>query len=460
MNNEHAIENEEIEIDLENLFLNFIVGIKKFGIILLVLIALYTGFRYFKAKLSYQPLYKCEAAFAVSTNGNDVTQLVKTYSYLLTGSMMRDIVSNELNVGTIPAQISISEVENTNFLLLQATSNDASMAYQVVSSILNNYNSTLSMVISNVELEVIVPPQENNVPINASNELQVAKQSLLLSGLVAVGILFIYALLRRTVQSGKDFRQSLHINHFASIPSYKFKKRSHKIDKRLIITNSKISQDFIDSFKLLRRRIENIQMQKGSKVFLITGCAPREGKTTIALNLAISLANKGKKTILIDGDLRTLELNQILNLNFDIDIVDIINKEILNEEIGVDSGIENLKVLSGTKKVSNSSEILSSEFVPKLLAYLKEKYDYVIIDSAPVGLLGDGKILARYCDGVIIVVRQDRIRSSTILRNIEKLADENIEIYGGVLNDTKRHFGYYGYYNKYYNYRYHYSKRN
>ena len=79
-------------------------------------------------------------------------------------------------------------------------------------------------------------------------------------------------------------------------------------------------------------------------------------------------------------------------------------------------------------------------------------FDYVIVDSAPIGLLGDGKILARYCQGAIIVVRQDKVRNSLILNDITKLADEGIEIVGGVLNGVKRNFTNYGYYSYYYRY--------
>lgn len=457
LNESSQIENDEIEIDLENLFLNFIAGIKKFGIILLCFILIYTGFRYIKAKRNYHPLYRCEATFAVSANGDDVTELVKTYSHLLTGSMMKDVVAEDLQVESIPAMINVVEVKDTNFLLLQVTSNDADMGYQVTNSILKNFNSTLNLVTSDVDLEVIIPPDQNNEPINASNHLHVAKVSLLQSGGASIVILGLYALLRRTVQSGKDFKRCLHINYLGAIPFFKFKKRSHKIDERLLVNNPRISQDFIDSYKSLRRRIENVQLQKNHKVFLITSCAPNEGKTTIALNLAISLAQKEKKVLLIDGDLRTCAINQMLSFTVKHSLVDIIKDKRLDENDAVSCGIKNLKVLGGLKKVNNSSEVLSSEFLPKLIAYYKERFDYVIVDSAPIGLLGDGKIIARYCDGAVVVVRQDKIRDSLILRDIEKLDEEGIDIIGGVLNGAKRHFKNYGYYNKYYNYRY--SKR-
>ena len=445
-------EDEEIEIDLENIFINFFVGLRKFGIVFICLIVIYTGIRYVKAKIDFVPQYSCEATFAVSANGDDVTELVKTYSYLLTGNMMKEIVSEDLGVGTLPATITVDEVENTNFLLLKVTSTNIDMAYNVVSSVLENYNSTLNLVVSNVELEVIVPPEKKDTPINQSDELKVAKMSLLQSGGVSLGILLLYALFRKTVQSPKDFKQCLHIEYLSSIPYFEFKRRNRKIDKSLLINNSKINQNFIDSYKLLRRRIENFNLKNGVNTFLITSCVPQEGKTTTALNLAISLANKGKKTLLIDGDLRMCSVGEKLMITYQCELSKIISEERLDLSDLQKTSIENLTVVGNNQKISNSGEILSSKFLPDLIKFYQQYFDYVIVDSAPIGLLGDGKILARYCQGAIIVVRQDKVRNSLILNDITKLADEGIEIVGGVLNGVKRNLTNYGYYSYYYRY--------
>ena len=445
-------EDEEIEIDLENIFINFFVGLRKFGIVFICLIVIYTGIRYVKAKIDFVPQYSCEATFAVSANGDDVTELVKTYSYLLTGNMMKEIVSEDLGVGTLPATITVDEVENTNFLLLKVISTNIDMAYNVVSSVLENYNSTLNLVVSNVELEVIVPPEKKDTPINQSDELKVAKMSLLQSGGVSLGILLLYALFRKTVQSPKDFKQCLHIEYLSSIPYFEFKRRNRKIDKSLLITNSKINQNFIDSYKLLRRRIENFNLKNGANTFLITSCVPQEGKTTTALNLAISLANKGKKTLLIDGDLRMCSVGEKLMITYQCELSKIISEERLDLSDLQKTSIENLTVVGNNQKISNSGEILSSKFLPDLIKFYQQYFDYVIVDSAPIGLLGDGKILARYCQGAIIVVRQDKVRNSLILNDITKLADEGIEIVGGVLNGVKRNLTNYGYYSYYYRY--------
>ena len=326
------------------------------------------------------------------------------------------------------------------------------MAYNVVSSVLENYNSTLNLVVSNVELEVIVPPEKKDTPINQSDELKVAKMSLLQSGGVSLGILLLYALFRKTVQSPKDFKQCLHIEYLSSIPYFEFKRRNRKIDKSLLINNSKINQNFIDSYKLLRRRIENFNLKNGANTFLITSCVPQEGKTTTALNLAISLANKGKKTLLIDGDLRMCSVGEKLMITYQCELSKIISEERLDLSDLQKTSIENLTVVGNNQKISNSGEILSSKFLPDLIKFYQQYFDYVIVDSAPIGLLGDGKILARYCQGAIIVVRQDKVRNSLILNDITKLADEGIEIVGGVLNGVKRNLTNYGYYSYYYRY--------
>ena len=129
---------------------------------------------------------------------------------------------------------------------------------------------------------------------------------------------------------------------------------------------------------------ENFNLKNGANTFLITSCVPQEGKTTTALNLAISLANKGKKTLLIDGDLRMCSVGEKLMITYQCELSKIISEERLDLSDLQKTSIENLTVVGNNQKISNSGEILSSKFLPDLIKFYQQYFDYVIVDASKV----------------------------------------------------------------------------
>ena len=200
----------------------------------------------------------------------------------------------------------------------------------------------------------------------------------------------------------------------------------------------------------------------GAKVILITSTVPGEGKTTLAANLAVSLAQGGSKVILVDADLRLQSLHRFFRVQHEsrglADALEAQNPYIPG--FLTDVGIENLKLISGGKTAAPFS-ILRSRKIKNIFEKLRDMADYVIVDTPPSGMLSDAESFLRYSDGVIYLVKADYASRSQIIDNIQALSENRAEMIGYVLGGVQPgggNYGYGGYNYGYKGYGYNYEK--
>lgn len=193
---------------------------------------------------------------------------------------------------------------------------------------------------------------------------------------------------------------------------------------------------FVEAFKSLRTNLDFISVDKEYHTLLITSSIPKEGKSGIAINLSITLAESGKRVLLIDADLRKPMLSYYL------DVVSSKVRGLSNVLTGADlySCIFTLPkfhfdlLLAGSIP-PNPAELLGSNKMADVVKELETKYDYVIFDTPPVSGLTDAAILCRYMDGVILVIRQKTASTDQILLAKKNLQSVNANIIGVILND-------------------------
>jgi len=212
---------------------------------------------------------------------------------------------------------------------------------------------------------------------------------------------------------------------------------------------SKLSYRTNEAYKALRT---NIQFCGSNiKSICITSCLPNEGKSNVSFNLARSLAESGKKVIFIDADLR----KSILVGKYRPDQAVIGLSHYLSGQNGIDeilyeTNIENLDIIFTGTMPPNPAELLSSDIFGDLLKIFRKVYDYIIIDTPPIGSVIDSAIVAQKCDGVVLVIEANSISYKIAQRAIRQLAKSESRILGAVLNkyDYKRQYS--GYENKKY----------
>ncbi len=220
-------------------------------------------------------------------------------------------------------------------------------------------------------------------------------------------------------------------------------------DKDRLVVHRKPNSTVSESFRALRSNIQFLfQNKSASKTIVITSSVSGEGKTLCAENMATVFASSGKKTILVGLDLRKPKMHTDFDADNTIGIVNYLIGENTLDEITLDSGIPNLEIITSGPVPPNPSELLISDQTQTLFEILKEKYDYIIIDTPPVGLVADALELFVYADAIIYMIRQNYTQ-----RGMPKMIDSKYEMgevkhISYVLNDFEvknKYGGGYGY---------------
>lgn len=201
-----------------------------------------------------------------------------------------------------------------------------------------------------------------------------------------------------------------------------------------------------EAYRGLRTSLEYSSVDKKLKTIVVTSSNPGEGKSTVSTNLAFVLAQGGKKVIVVDADLRKPTIHKKFRLDNTEGLTDLLigKRNIKQVSKSMD---QNINVITSGKKTPNPAEMVSSKAMEELMEFLKEEYDYVIIDTPPVRTISDGVILSAKADGVILVVRAGKTKSADIVKGYKELEKVKANIVGSVLNAIeKRRDGYYYYY--------------
>ncbi|OPY90134.1 MAG: Tyrosine-protein kinase YwqD [Syntrophus sp. PtaU1.Bin208] len=190
--------------------------------------------------------------------------------------------------------------------------------------------------------------------------------------------------------------------------------------------------------KMLRTQILNKMAKEGKNTLLITSANPGEGKTLTAINLAISISQEmDRTTLLVDSDLRKPSIHSYFGFEVDKGLSDYLRKDVPLSDLLVSPGIEKLVVLPGGKPLTNSSELLGSPKMEALVMELKERYEdrFIIFDSCSLLEFADPLVLARFIDGILIVVEAEKTTKNDLKRTFELLKDK--PIIGTLLNKLR-----------------------
>jgi capsular exopolysaccharide synthesis family protein len=201
-----------------------------------------------------------------------------------------------------------------------------------------------------------------------------------------------------------------------------------------------------------------------NKVLTVTSGGPSDGKTTTSCNLALVMAQSGKRVLLIDADMRKPMIHRAMGLGNKVGLSSVLVgacklDEAVQKPKNNGHVVEHLDILSAGPRSPNPAELLDSQSMRNLLEEARGKYDRVIVDTPPVLFVADASIISAMSDGVVMVLKSARSTRTLVSRTREQLEGVNARIVGGILNDVRvSRWGYYysSYYYSYY-YRYHYD---
>lgn len=422
----------------------------------LILTLLGTGIFYIRARVQYQPRYTASATFTVNIqrdqqgvgesgtvafyNNSAAEQMAKTFPYILTSGVLKRKVAKDMGTGSVTGNIQASVAENTNLLTISVTDRDAGRAYAILQSVIQNYPEISEVIVGKTNMEML---DETGIPPEPDNPKEFKKSALkggLFGFLIAALWTALLVVTRRTVRKESDIHRWMHTRCLGTVPEIHEKRRSGTSKTRMVLTDPKVEEKLQESFRMIRNKVEYHAHEYHLKTFLITSALAGEGKSTIAVNLALSLAQAGKKVVLIDCDLRHPTDRKILNLDPGEGLGEVLEHKkklaeciIKSKDMGLDPEMR-LMFLPGGTSLRDGSELLGTEFMHRIIARMEEWADYVILDSAPAGLLTDAVVLAQYADAAVFVVRKDFARVDHIMDGMEHLAESQVQIIGGILN--------------------------
>ena len=217
-----------------------------------------------------------------------------------------------------------------------------------------------------------------------------------------------------------------------------------------ITSLEKPQSNISEAYRTIRTGIEFSNLDKDLKIICITSSKKDEGKTTVLSNLGVSFAKIDKKVLLIDADLRNPSISKMFDTSNTQGLMDILLGKKNIQDCVKKTKQENLYILTGGTIPPNPAEVLSSKKMSEFIESIKDEYDYIFIDSPPVGVVSDASIISAYSDGVIFVVGANEVDSNLAKIAKERLDSVKANIVGVILNKIKTDTNS-EYYNYYYN---------
>lgn len=474
------MENELQKKQMENIY-NIVRDVMKNWWVILCIAISVSLLSYIGASVMYHPTYTSRTTFVVSARGSSMgayanesktQKLTDTFRSVMDSQILKKKVSENLGMDSFPGTVNIEVVPETNLLTVSVTSSSPEISFKLLRSMLDNYQEVSKNVLGEVVLEVFEDPNFPSVADTAFRGKNVMKKGFLVGALAMICLLGFLSYMKDSVKSEDEVAEKLDTTIFGVLehePAYRnFRARLKRQKKKILITEPAVSFGFVETVKKMRTKLLYQSSKDMRKVLLVTSAGKKEGKTVVAVNLALAMAQRGKKVLLIEGDLRKSELAEILGetvpqgagLSWESP-----------EEVHLKSKIfqregSSLYLLVNQKPYARSTEFLGSKRFASFIEEMKKQMDFIIIDGPASKGRADAEVLVRIADFSLLVVKQNYTKVPFINDTIDMLNGYGYGLAGCVFNDVfsgnaviSSGYGYgygYGYgkygYGKYYRY--------
>lgn len=423
----------------------------------------------------HPPEYTANMTYSVNSRSTSSITAGNLTSTREVAAMLTELLETDLIVDGIrkfdprledfDGVITAKQVGDSNFIIVSATASTPEDAFLALDALVEVFPTVTDYISTRNVLHVMRNPSVSSSPSNQLNTSQLARTAAIFGAVIMVLILCYLSIRLETIQTRTGARHLLDAPIIASI-CHEQKNRTLKTflrrsSKEVHVFSPTTSFAYTEQISTVCSQLEHEAAARDRKVFMITGVGESEGKSTVAGNVAAALALKGHKVALVDCDLRKpaqnhffqdqynspLPLNKFLAKPYSRD--NLLQCMVPHEQLG-------LYMLFPINADGRSSELLSGETMSTLIQQLRV-FDYVIIDTPPMGMFPDAEILADQVDASMLVVRQDYTAACDVNDAIDTLRQYKAAFLGCILNDmllsVHRKYGYgggrYGYGGKY-----------
>lgn len=383
----------------------------------------------------------------------------KMNEYNIKAAMQRSV--NVLNSDTlldqiaktekIPGQLSAEIVSNSNIITMRASAPTAESACKLLKAGLETYPMLSGYFESGYLLKNLSNISEESITVPTDQTLLYALAAALLVLAAGFGLIGCMCVFSDRIYSTEQADALLDMDTMGFLPYVRKKKNQ----KAILISDERTDGSYNESVDQVVTELYRKMQEKQHKVLMVTSMKENDGKSTIAANIALNLMQRGKKVVLVDCDMRRPVAAKIFDCTGE-------RKKQLSlylkgkrtiEEIMEKVDGEELSCVFQKKAIANPDRLLAGETFQEMLNYLRDEYDYVILDTPPLGIVRDAEVVAERADAVLMAIRQDEDHAAALNDMIDMLEDMGTEVIGGILNMAKGESlsgnGYYGY-KKYY----------
>jgi capsular exopolysaccharide synthesis family protein len=283
---------------------------------------------------------------------------------------------------------------------------------------------------SNDYLTVVEEASVPTIPIRPRTLLNVLL-SAILGGMLMLGLTFLIEYFDNSVRSRDDIEQFIGIPTLGSIG----KMGGRGLASKLLALRAPGSP-VAEAFRMVRTNLEFAEIDTTIRTLLITSASSNEGKSTTAANLAVTIAQTGKRVVMVDLDLRNPTLHEVFGLSNHRGVTTALlhHKDGSLNEVMLPTSVENLRLIPSGPVPSNPAELLGSQRMADLIEEMKQEADVILFDSSPLLAVADAALLARRCDAALVVARAGRTRIDELRRVRDQIAQTGTRLLGVILN--------------------------
>ncbi len=448
------MEEKKITLEWHSIFKDVV---KNFWIVILAVIMGFMGVKIVTNSV-YTPEYTSTATIVVTAKGNQSSSLygvsvemAEIFSKVFVDPTMKEKAAAHLERTSFEGTISARVLRDTNFVELKVTSHSPQTSYELLTAVLEVYPDLSASIFENAVINVLKHPSMPKAP---SNSVPIENKNLIMALCAAVALMAIVAIsiLRDTVKNEAIFNAKIDAKLIGSIPheikNKSIKDRVKRKEKGLFIDgNPYISLRFAENFHKIAAKLEYMKLRHGDRVFAITSVAENEGKSTIASNIAVSLAHKGNKVVLVDLDGKKPALYKIFGAKYieKAELGKLLNGEIDRSEFRLRRYKKStLSLAINVNAYPDNYLWIESGVAKEVIDALKEQVDYIIIDTAPLSVDSTVTDVAKFVDQTMLVVRTDKVRTTAINDAIITIGEVGGSFAGCILNDVYPDFAFFG----------------
>lgn len=403
--------------------------------------------------VTYSPQYSARTVFVVRTNDvssnpiadnlNAAETMTTNFTTVINSDILQSRVCTQLGLTSLNADISVSTVPSSNLMTLSVTDSTPLMAYQVILAVMDCAQELGSQLTDNISIQVLQAPE---IPTYSSNSLSLTssmKKAAMIGAALAVALFAFLSYTNDTIKTENDVRMKVDAKLMGSIPH----ERKHKTLKALLarspysmnIDNPTLSFGYVESIHMAATRIRLEMDKQNCKILMVTSVTENEGKSTVAANLALSLVREGRKVALLDCDFYKPSQYKIMDMEpeklaeFDFGKALREHHAVRLRPCGVSKQLLTAFSVAPCSKVLRQKDLL---YLEQVIQTLREKMDYVIVDSSPFGLVAESENIASICDSCILVMEQNCVESRFINDTLDQLSDTSVNILGCIFNNV------------------------